>query len=112
MIIVAMNIKDFIIVQMPPPHDRLIWVKELAIITKNDTGEKVEYETEAIWDSEESRPSTSNWEYGNFSCDCNRANWFGDDDETCGEDRFSVTLINPKTGLTYYDELVRFTSTD
>ena len=30
---------------------------------------------------------------GNYSCDCNRAVFFGDDDESCGETRFTLVEL-------------------
>ena len=42
------------------------------------------------------------WEQGNYSCDCNRGNYFYPDDETdcpCGDERFNLQkIVNVTTG--------------
>jgi hypothetical protein len=45
------------------------------------------------------------WSDGNFSCDCNRANTFFDDDQTdfpCGDERFVVMVTDNETGNQLY----------
>lgn len=63
-------------------------MKYTAHIQKVSTGEVITKDftvdsTDGIWWV---------WSEGNFSCDCNRAIFFGDEDETCGESRFKVNI--------------------
>jgi hypothetical protein len=50
------------------------------------------------------------WSDGNFSCDCNREIFFrqsrGEDeiDNSCGETRYGVRIVNVATGAIIYDE--------
>jgi hypothetical protein len=54
------------------------------------------------------------WSEGNFSCDCNRHDFFeraadpdyeGDEDEPCGDERYSIEYIkNLETGEIIYTE--------
>ena len=53
-----------------------IWVKCIAEIRHNTTGEVVEYETDEILINGEEYPMIFNWEENNFSCDCNRLLFF------------------------------------
>lgn len=92
-------------------RDEYIWVKIIAHIKDNDTGEIRKYETDAIYDEESEMPSIFIWEEGNFSCDCNRHLFFrrakNEQDDfgfECGHSRYSVNLQNPKTGEYFYRE--------
>lgn len=86
------------------------WVRCVAHIRKNATGEVRRYETDEILEDGETHPSVFNWEENNFSCDCNRELFFersaGNEIETeeCSDGRFSVNLENPVTGEIYYRE--------
>ena len=86
------------------------WVRCVARIRKNATGEVRRYETDEILEDGETHPSVFNWEENNFSCDCNRELFFersaGNEIETeeCSDGRFSVNLENPVTGEIYYRE--------
>lgn len=89
------------------------WVKCVAVIRKNDTGETRRYATETILEDREAHPSVYGWEEGNYSCDCNRELFFGyavgkkyEDapNRECTNGRYSVNLENPATGETYYRE--------
>lgn len=90
------------------------WVAVLAMITKVETGEVREYITEEILREGDEYPNEFNWEEGNYSCDCNRDLFFlragGEDDSEsfesyqCSDGKYSVDLINPVTGNTYYKE--------
>lgn len=46
------------------------------LIRKNSTGEEKLIDTELVWDLES--PADWWWREGNFSCDCNRSNVFGE----------------------------------
>lgn len=99
------------------------WVKVIAHIRNNSTGEVREYLTNEILHDEEEHPSVFNWEENNYSCDCNRSLFFeyalmpcgGDGEDAmdkaeamgagrCGEGGFSVNLENPVDGEIYYRE--------
>jgi len=86
------------------------WVRAIAHIRKNETGEIRQYETHEILADGEGFPSVFNWEENNYSCDCNRELFFeraaGNEIETeeCSDGRFSVNLENPVTGEIYYRE--------
>lgn len=90
-----------------------IWVKVIAEIKNNETGEIVEYESDEILENGESVPNVFNWEENNFSCDCNRFVFFcrakglGFDiekDSKCSDGKYSVNLKNKKNGEVYYRE--------
>jgi len=59
-------------------------------IRENATGEIKTVRENLTWDTSNDDGSIYWWAAGNFSCDCNRAIQFGDDDDSCGETRFSV----------------------
>lgn len=99
------------IVKHPPPHDTSTWVKIVAHIRNNKTGEIRVYKTEGIWDDEYNEVSTYIWKDGNYSCDCNRKIFWGYagnedlwDDSPCGDGGFSVKLENPQTGDIFHSE--------
>jgi hypothetical protein len=87
-------------------------VEAVAHIRNNSTGEVRLYKTDELLEDGSPHPNTFIWEEGNYSCDCNRALFFGyalnqqweDIDHPCGEGGFSVALQNPVTGLFYYNE--------
>ena len=101
---------SYFIVEKESPHDDLTWVKIIAHIRKNETGEIRQYETHEILEDGEWFPSVFNWEENNYSCDCNREIFFERsngkeiDVTSCTDGRFSVKLQNPKTGTFYYEE--------
>ncbi len=107
-----MSNNDYIIVgDSRHPIKDGVWVKIIAEIRKNDTGEIREYETCEILMNDEDYPNPFNWSENNYSCDCNRRLFFdraggGDEDWntlcTCGA--FSVNLKNKKDGDCYYRE--------
>jgi hypothetical protein len=98
------------------------WVKVLVEIRHNATGRiNVDHTTllvtpEEIADLDE--PSTSTWEEGNYSCDCNRRIFYyraggtaieiGGAHDACGDGAYSVRLRNAKTGKVFYDEFDQF----
>lgn len=90
--------------------DGSVWVRIIAMIRNNISGQIIEHEAIGILDDNEDMPSSYIWEDGNYACDCNRELFFerakGNelDDTTCGENRYSVRLINPVDGRIFYDE--------
>lgn len=92
--------------ECPIPGAR--WVRVIAHIRKNSTGEVRRHKCSEILHDDESAPSDFNWSENNFSCDCNRELFFeiGNDfdKEECSDGRFSVNLENPVTGEIYYRE--------
>jgi hypothetical protein len=86
------------------------WVKCVAKIRKNVTGEVRCYETHEILHDGEPHPSVFNWQENNYGCDCNRELFFeracGKEIESpeCSQGRYSVNLLNPVTGVIYYRE--------
>jgi hypothetical protein len=100
-------------VPQEPPHDRHIWVKVDAHILDKESGEIRIYHDESIWDEDAEAPATFIWSDGNYACDCNRASFFeqaggenSDHDHECGDSRYLVKLVNPKTGKTFYNEFL------
>jgi len=95
---------------LPPNLENNIWVKCIAEIRNNLTGEIVEYETDEILELGEEFPSIFNWEENNYSCDCNRHLFFKrakedeDWDVECSDGKYSVNLKNKKDGKIYYKE--------
>ena len=96
-------------------HPNSTWVKCIAEIRKNDTGEIVEYETDEILEKGDEHPSVFNWEENNYSCDCNRSLFFKEaknikvsdeefDSLECSNGKYSVNLKNKKDGKFYYRE--------
>lgn len=90
-----------------------IWVKCIAEIRNNETGEVREYETDEILENGSKHPNIFNWEENNYSCDCNRLLFFNrakgeekdeDWDVECSDGKFSVNLKNKKDGKVYYRE--------
>lgn len=71
-------------------------------VSTGEIKEKPHYLLFPDWDNE--NPSWYIWEEGNFSCDCNRAIFFDDEDEKCGETRYRVQLINNDDGGVFYSE--------
>lgn len=108
-----MSLRDFERVYEPPPHDKVIWVRVIAYIRHNPTGEIRSGEDTMIWNEDGDCPETYNYEMGNFSCDCNRRIFYERfsgkavdfENNECGKGEFSVRLVNPKTGDIFYDEL-------
>lgn len=87
------------------------WVKEIALIRKNATGEIRSYENDAaILEAGAEYPSTFIWEDGNYACDCNRELFFEraggiePGATNCGVGRYSVNLENPADGTVFYRE--------
>ena len=98
------EVSEWIKVKKDPPHDKIDWIKIIVKIRKNRTGEIRDYETEGLLDCEyESKLSTFIWSDGNFSCDCNRSNFFGED-EDCSDGKYSINIVNPKNGEIVYQE--------
>ena len=86
-----------------------IWVKLTVFIRNNKTNEIREHSHLALLDKDLScNLDLYLWEEGNFSCDCNRRLFFYPgqefEDDPCGDEEFSVNIINPKTGLVIYKE--------
>ena len=97
-------------VEAPNLPKNVMWVRCIAHIRKNATGEIRHYESNEVLYENEEHPPTFNWEENNFSCDCNREIFFersvGNEiePEKCYNGRFSVNLENPITGNIYYRE--------
>ena len=94
-----------------PPRCGGRWVRVTARIRDNATGEVREYGTDEILENGEETPNDFGWAEGNYSCDCNRhlffARAFGEEENRereCSDDKFSVQLVNPSSGVVYYDE--------
>lgn len=94
-----------------PLEDGKRWVRAIAHIRKNSTGEVRLYNTSEILDAGENYPSAYMWEEGNFSCDCNREIFFEEvvgkeatEFPGCQDGHYSVNLENPATGELYYVE--------
>ena len=108
------NISDnWFITKKESPHDKDIWVKCIAYIRNNETGEIRHYKDDLIWDTENNCPHTFIWEEGNYGCDCNRDLFFNyaigkkyDEikDKKCGHEKYDVNLENPKTKEIIYRE--------
>ena len=90
-----------------------IWVKCIAEIRNNATGEIREFETDEILTNGSEFPEIFNWEENNYSCDCNRRLFFkraGNEESQedwnveCTDGKFSVNLKNKKDGKVYYRE--------
>jgi len=80
-------------------------------ITKVQTGEKVTYQQDIDSDQDEDAPNLYLWEFGNYSCDCNRElelrrnnGWYNESEPRCGTERYKVKISNQQTGQIYYDE--------
>lgn len=101
--------------KLEKPHYTLNskYVKIIAEIRNNLTGEVVEFENEGILKNDEEFPSIFIWKEGNFACDCNRRIFFKtakneltDDifDMECSDGEFSVNLKNKLNNYIYYKE--------
>jgi hypothetical protein len=109
-----LNRSEWEFVPHPPPHDRTEWVRVVCRIRNNATGEIRERQEECVWDETEDGwtgkmigPSTFWWSDGNMACDCNRSTLFHgaeDHDDSCSDNRYSLELLNPKTGVVFYTE--------
>jgi len=95
------------------PLEGACWVRCVAHLRQNATGEVRRYETDAILEDGEEVPSVFNWKENNYSCDCNRALFFGyavglkyEDmpERRCTHGQFSANLENPVTGEIFYRE--------
>lgn len=92
------------------PQDGRDWVKILAIVRDNATGEVREVAHVGLMKHGKRQPDIWIWTDGNYSCDCNRAVFFAsavgekDPDRTCGSGAFAVQLKNAKDGEIFYDE--------
>jgi len=95
--------------------NNFIWVECIVEIKNNITKEIREYETAEILEIGKEHPSVFIWQYGNYSCDCNRSLFFkrakdkdAEDDffVECSDGMFSVNLKNKKNGKRYYEEYV------
>lgn len=65
------------------------------------TGERAVHNAEG-WD-EEGEFADFIWRDGNWSCDCNRAVFFGHPDCECGDDRYVVEkIVRVSDGVTVY----------
>lgn len=106
---------DWIEVKKDKIHqkDGCIWVKCVAEIKDNKTGEIRAYETDEILEIGDKYPSPFSWEENNYSCDCNRHMFFKrakgetieeDWEVECTWGKFSVNLKNKKNGEIYYRE--------
>lgn len=92
------------------------WVRCVAHIRNNKTGEVRKYETDELLVDGAVHPDTHVWEEGNYSCDCNREIFFGRANgvdvgvevdynvKSCTSGLYSVNLENPVNGEVYYRE--------
>lgn len=87
------------------------WVRIIAHIRNNATGEVRQYQNEAILEDDADMIDPYIWEEGNFACDCNRESFFCQaasvdepEEPKCSDDRFAVNLENPATGEIFYRE--------
>lgn len=81
------------------------WIKVIAHIRKNNTNEAIVKHPTTIWLDENGIPNPFSWSENNYSCDCNREIFYGEDiDSACSDGRFSVNLENPATGEIIYRE--------
>lgn len=91
--------------------DNAVWVKCIAEIRNNLTGEIRECETDEILGLTEDSPYTFIWEDGNYACDCNRRIFFEENGEqgnteeiSCSNGKYYVNLKNKKDLKYYYKE--------
>lgn len=80
----------------------------VATIKRVSDGVCVDVPYEYEWYKEDQHSDQFWWEEGNFACDCNRAMQYGDEDESCGNNRFQVK-ITLSDGTVPYDEIDRRT---
>ena len=86
------------------------WVKAVAEIRNNSTGEVREYDTDEVLEDGADAPRIFNWQENNFSCDCNREMFFEQvngvelENTKCSDGKFSVNLKNKLDGVVYYRE--------
>ena len=84
----------------------------IAAIKQNSTGEIREFPIFLFIEEGETEPDFYDWECGNYSCDCNREEFFycvGEQYEYtgysgCSDDRFSVNIFNEETKEVIYKE--------
>lgn len=92
----------------PPYEDGDRLAEVLVHIRRNSDGKMFWFHDQLYWPAGDDAPSTYNWEDGNYSCDGNRASFFGDrsslDEHVCSEGKYSVNLENPVTGKIFYRE--------
>jgi len=84
-----------------PPIDT---IQALIKIRNNKTGKVHSYYDNVLYDKDDDCISVYIWEFGNYSCDCNRQLFFDGTDAPCSDGRFSVNIISPITGEFYYKE--------
>lgn len=87
-----------------------LWTDVKIEIKNNESGEVRESIQQEII-GEDGQPSIYIWEDGNFSCDCNRALFFGEfmndenvPDVDCGDVKYSVRISHPESGEVIYNE--------
>jgi hypothetical protein len=61
---------------------------QLVYITRNSDLAMRVFKYEYPWDGDYI------WAMGNYSCDCNRAIFFGDECEECGDGKFSIRIVS------------------
>ena len=88
-------------------------VECIAEIKDNQTGEIRMIDTQERLGEGDDYPGVFNWGENNYSCDCNRRIFFKrskneltDEDFAveCSDGKYSVNLLNKKTGERYYKE--------
>lgn len=94
-----------------------IWVD--VQIRRNATGEvRTQREWQTYDPAEEGdTPSDYIWSEGNYGCDCNRHLFFHraagvepEEDCPCGDEEYSLNVINPKDGSVMYEEFKNATT--
>ena len=99
-----MTLEDFEIYEGKHPDVyNAIWVKVIAIIKNNKTGEIRSCPDFDFWDEDTSTPYCFHYEMGN-DCDCTKGRLFNNHNYKCGDTRFSRNMACPKTGEIYYRE--------
>jgi len=100
--------EDYEFVQVPPPHDEVLWVKIIAHIKHNETGEVRVYDTTGLYSPATQEADTWIWEEGNYACDCNRRLFFArvkeeeeDWESPCSDGEYSVNVYASKGKLLY-----------
>jgi hypothetical protein len=99
-----------------PKDDHPVWKSPTVWVDvqlrHNATGEVRTSRQWMIYEPEDGEhPSDYIYSEGNYSCDCNRHLFFHraagvepDEDCPCGDEAYSVNLVNPKDGAVFYRE--------
>lgn len=100
--------KDFNV--LPSDDEYCVQVQIHVYIRCEATSEVRIEDTYALMCPDEETPSLFIWREGNYSCDCNRELFFrrlgGEEegDPDCGDERYSVCIVNPFNNEVLYRE--------